>query len=104
MVRYRYGPWDHRYRKFLNILAAKGLVTLAVKGRTISIDLTNKGNKVASEISQLTSFDILFDRAGLLKRHLDLGATNLMKFIYDTFPELNDMSLNSEISSEQFLP
>lgn len=104
MVRYRYGPWDHRYRRFLNILAAKGLVTLAVKGRTISIDLTNKGNKVASEITQLTSFDILFDRAGLLKRHLDLGATNLMKFIYETFPELNDMSLNSEISSEQFLP
>src|SRR3954452_4635038 len=21
MVRYRYGPWDHRYRRFLNVLA-----------------------------------------------------------------------------------
>ena len=26
MVRYRFGPWDHRYREFLNILVAKGLV------------------------------------------------------------------------------
>jgi hypothetical protein len=23
MVRYRFGPWDHRYREFLNILVAK---------------------------------------------------------------------------------
>src|ERR1700730_1830995 len=23
MVRYRFGPWDHRYRRFLNIMAAK---------------------------------------------------------------------------------
>lgn len=104
MVRYRYGPWDHRYRRFLNILAAKGLVTLVIKGRTISIDLTNKGAEVALEIAQLPSFDILLDRADLLKKHLDLGATNLMRFIYDTFPELHEMSLNTEISAEQFLP
>jgi hypothetical protein len=24
MVRYRFGPWDHRYRLFLNILIAEG--------------------------------------------------------------------------------
>ena len=26
MIRYRYGPWDHRYRAFINYLVAKGLV------------------------------------------------------------------------------
>jgi hypothetical protein len=41
MVRYRYGPWDFRYRRFINLLVAKGLVTVYVQGRTIHIGLTD---------------------------------------------------------------
>lgn len=97
MVRYRYGPWDHRYRKFLNILAARGLVTLAVEGRTVIIDLTQKGSSLASSLAKSSEFEDVDFRAHLLRKHLDIGATRLMEFIYDEFPELNDMELNDEI-------
>ncbi len=39
-------------------------------------------------------------RAKLLKRYFDLTATNLMKFIYDTFPEIGTLRLGTEISHE----
>lgn len=97
MVRYRYGPWDHRYRKFLNILAARGLVTLAVDGRTVVIDLTNSGKVLATRFSQSEEFEDVNFRAEMLRKHLDIGATRLMEFIYEEFPELNNMQLNEEI-------
>jgi len=97
MVRYRFGPWDHRYRRFLNILAARSLVTLIVEGRTILVDLTHRGSELAEQLSQSEEFEDVHYRAGMLRKHLDLGATRLMEFIYDEFPELNDMQLNEEI-------
>lgn len=97
MVRYRYGPWDHRYRRFLNILAARSLVTLTVEGRTILIDLTHGGIAIAKKLSDSEEFEDVHYRAGMLRKHLDLGATRLMEFIYEEFPELNDMQLNEEI-------
>lgn len=46
MVRYRFGPWDHRYREFLNILVAKSLVTVTVEGRKVVVgaDWTGASN------------------------------------------------------------
>jgi hypothetical protein len=97
MVRYRFGPWDHRYRRFLNILAARSLITLAVEGRTIVIDLTNRGSELAAKLSLSDEFEDVRFRAALLRQHLDIGATRLMEFIYEQFPELNNMQLNTEI-------
>ena len=73
MVRYRYGPWDHRYRRFLNTLAAKSLVTLVVEGRTILIDLTHKGCENAQIFSQSEEFEDLRYRAEMLRKHLDIA-------------------------------
>ncbi len=100
MVRYKFGPWDHRYRRFLNTLASKGLVTLSVTGRKVSIDLTDKGLSVARQLVAKSEFEQLAFRSSMLRRHLDLSATNLMNFIYDTFPELNDMQFNDEIDAK----
>ncbi|MEZ5930133.1 MAG: hypothetical protein R3C55_16850 [Parvularculaceae bacterium] len=50
MVRYRYGPWDHRYRQFLNVLVAKGLVAVELEGQTIKIDLTDPGAALAAAL------------------------------------------------------
>jgi len=100
MVRYRFGPWDHRYRMFLNILAAKGLLTLSIEGRTILIDLTNSGKKIAENIAGSDEFRDIQYRANLLRKHLDIGATKLMEFIYAEFPGLSSMELNEEIQQE----
>jgi hypothetical protein len=98
MVRYRFGPWDHRYREFLNILVGKGLVTVGVEGRKVVILLTERGHTLALELSANSAFHDYARRSSLLKRHFDLQATTLMRFIYDTFPEVVSLRSNERIS------
>src|ERR1035437_2409268 len=81
MVRYKYGPWDFRYRRFINLLVAKGLVHVYVKGRTVHLGITPEGRASARLLAGEEIFSTLHDRSTLLKRHLDLGATAHMQFI-----------------------
>lgn len=97
MVRYRFGPWDHRYREYLNILVGKGLVTINVEGRKIVIALTEQGRTLASELSERTDFHDYARRASLMRRHFDMKATTLMQFIYKTFPEVVSLRSNERI-------
>lgn len=97
MVRYRFGPWDHRYREFLNVLIAKGLATMSVQGRTVVISLTATGRALADQFAQDQVFEPYVRRSSLLKRHFDMSATNLMRFIYDTFPEVVSLRSNEAI-------
>lgn len=100
MVRFKYGPWDYRYRRFLTLLVGKGLVTVNLDGRTICIGLTDRGVEAADFLVLSTANTDTVKRAQLLKRHFDLSATNLMKFIYETFPEIGTLRLGTEISHE----
>ncbi len=97
MVRYRFGPWDHRYREFLNILVGKGLVTVSIEGRKIVIGLTEHGRLLASELSSSPEFQDYARRSSLLKRHFSVQGTTLMKFIYETFPEIVSLRSNEKI-------
>jgi hypothetical protein len=99
MVRYRFGPWDHRYRRFLNLLVAKGLAHVNVEGRTVNIGLTVRGRSVSGQLASMEEFRDAGRRAAVLKRHLDLSATHLMKFVYQTFPELSSLVMNEEIGT-----
>ncbi len=78
MVRFKFGPWDHRYRRFLNSLAARGLVTIQIAGRKISIDLTDEGSEAAEKLSLRFEFGQIAMRADLLSRHLDELSLNLV--------------------------
>lgn len=98
MVRYRFGPWDHRYRRFLNILAAKGLVRIETSGRTILLSLTDKGKEQATRIAEEDAFTKIRDRAQLLRDSIDIGATDIMNFIYRTFPEIATLSYDEAIA------
>jgi hypothetical protein len=97
MVRFRYGPWDFRYRRFINLLVAKGLAQIDTKGRTIYISLTDAGLDVAKHLSRNEQFQDIAKRSRLLKRHFNLSSTNLMKFIYKTFPEISTLRLGEVI-------
>lgn len=97
MVRYRYGPWDFRYRRFINLLVAKDLVTVEVRGRTIHVGLTDSGLNVAKQLSEDNAYNDLANRSRLLKKHFDWGPTRLMRFIYATFPEIVTLRLGEEI-------
>ena len=98
MVRYRFGPWDHRYRRFLNLLMGKGLITIRFEGRTVNVGLTPKGKEKSAEVRSQPEFEDFARRARVLKSHLDLGATHLMRFVYSTFPELESLRMNEGIS------
>ncbi len=97
MVRYRFGPWDHRYRRFLNLLVAKGLSELVLDGRTIKIGLTKKGLICADKLAECEDFSEVARRAESLKMHFDQKGTHLMKFIYKSFPEILSLSPNEVI-------
>jgi hypothetical protein len=97
MVRYRFGPWDHRYREFLNVLVGKGLVAVSIEGRKVVITLTERGQSIAADLASSPMFEDYSRRSALLKRHFDLQATRLMRFIYDTFPEVVSLRSNESI-------
>ena len=93
MVKYRFGPWDHKYRHYLNLLAGEGLVKIFSEGQKIIISLTDKGFSLSSKLDKDTLLHIYSVRTEILKRHFDYNPSYLVKFIYETFPEI--LSLNS---------
>ncbi len=98
MIRFRYGPWDGRYRRWISLLKAKGLVAVYTKGRTVILEATEKGEKFADQISQLpTHQEVSIRSVAVVKIFGRMSATGLMKFIYESFPELNDMRWGDEI-------
>lgn len=97
MVRYRFGPWDHRYREFLNTLVGKGLAAVTIEGRKVVITITDAGKSVAADLAAIPDFEPYVRRSTLLKRHFDMTATNLMRFIYETFPEVITLKSNEAI-------
>ncbi len=97
MVRFRYGPWDFRYRRFINLLVAKGLATVNVKGKTIEVGLTSNGLQAVNALSEDEAFNDTVRRAKLLKTHFNQKGTHLMKFIYETFPEIATLRLGERI-------
>jgi hypothetical protein len=99
MVRFRYGPWDARYRRWLGLLNARGLVTLHLRGNTVMIGLTESGREVADEISTRSSFDILSQRSNIVLKALGgMGATKLKDFTYTVVPEITSMKWGEEIA------
>jgi hypothetical protein len=96
MVRYKFGPWDHRYRRFLNILVGKGFVEVK-DGRPVVIRLTPKGREAAESLLVQPEYKSVQHRASLLKQHMNLGAKALMDFIYKIFPEVTSLRLGETI-------
>lgn len=99
MVRYRYGPWDDRYRRMLNFLITRGFATLSMHGRTFMIGLTAEGVRRARALRETDEFRDTAIRADQMHTHLDRGASFLQKFIYETFPEIGNFSYGEAITT-----
>jgi len=98
MVRFRYGPWDPRYRRWLGLLAARGLVTLGVQGNTVQIGLSHEGRVLAAQFRDDPLFADLANRANVVIKTVGgLSATKLKDFIYEAIPEIIDMKWGEEI-------
>ena len=92
MIRFRYGPWDKRYRRWIGLLAAKGLAYTYLEGRTVNVKLTDAGSVVAAQLSELAEFRTIANRSQLIASAVgSYSATRLKDFIYNVFPEIVDM-------------
>jgi hypothetical protein len=99
MVRFRYGPWDHRYRRWIAILVGKGLVRVDVEGRTVKLWLTEKGQTTALQLARSKDLSNLAERAKLVARQFGaMSGSSLKAFVYETFPEITNMRWGDPIT------
>jgi hypothetical protein len=98
MIRFRYGPWDGRYRRWLGLLAARGLVTLGLQGNTVQIGLTSAGRELAEGFRADPVYSDLSRRADIVLKSVGaMSATRLKDFVYEAIPEIVDMKWGEEI-------
>lgn len=99
MVRFRYGPWDTRYRRWIGLLVAKGLAVSYLKGNTVHVDLTDAGRRVVATLSELPAFTDMHQRSSLIYRTVgSMSSTALKNLIYEVFPEIIDMKWGENIA------
>jgi hypothetical protein len=99
MIRFRYGPWDSRYRKWIGVLMAKDLAISFILGNTVCIEITEKGKEISDMLSSLEEYSVMSDRCtAIVKTFGTYSATKLMDFVYDTFPELSSMKWGEKIT------
>lgn len=98
MIRYRYGPWDPRYRQFLAFLEARQLIRVSVS-KPERVSLTAAGRRLAEQICTRPSFAPIVDRCDAMVGNLAaLNGTQLKDLIYELFPaEIGDLPLRAEI-------
>jgi hypothetical protein len=72
-------------------------VDVRIEGKTVSIGLTPSGITAAHSLASSNAFADIVERAKLLRAHFDLTASNLMRFIYETFPEVLSLQKNQSI-------
>ncbi|KUH35315.1 MULTISPECIES: hypothetical protein [Streptomyces] len=99
MIRYRYGPWDHRYRQFLSFLTARKLVTVTVSHTPERVKLTSAGKATAARLAGMEQFEPLVRRCEAMRGNLAaMSGTDLKNLIYDLFPdEITNASFHQEI-------
>ncbi|MFE5613983.1 hypothetical protein ACFQ69_03070 [Streptomyces sp. NPDC056470] len=99
MIRYRYGPWDHRYRHFLSFLTARKLVTVTVSHTPERVKLTSAGKATAARLADMEQFEPLVRRCEAMQGNLaTMSGTDLKNLIYDLFPdEVTNTPFHQEI-------
>jgi hypothetical protein len=99
MIRYRYGPWDPRYRQFLAFLEARQLIRITVT-RPERVSLTAAGRRLAEQIASRESFAPIVERCDAMIGNLAaLPGTQLKDLIYALFPtEVGEAPMRSQIS------
>jgi hypothetical protein len=88
MIRYRYGPWDHRYRQFLAFLIARDLVTVTTSHSPERVKLKAAGKKAARELAHTSRFQPLVRRCEAMRGNLAaMSGAELKDLIYTLFPD-----------------
>jgi hypothetical protein len=98
LMHFQYGPWDSRYRRFLAVLEAKGLIKMVVKGVTVKICVTTSGHLITQRSSELIEFKDYVIRSKLIKTNFNkFSPKALIEFYYTVFPEMVTMKQGEKI-------
>lgn len=98
MIRFKYGPWDGRYRQWIGLLMAKGLASTHLEGRTVMVELTAAGHAAAERLAAMEEFADTAARSLIVQKQFgNMNATRIKNFVYETFPELVQMKWGEEI-------
>jgi hypothetical protein len=98
MIRFKYGPWDPRYRKWIGILYSKNLAYTFLEGRTVYVGITEEGKSLIEKMSDDILFEDLNTRSSLLfKKFGTYSSTKIKDFIYQVFPEIEKMKWGEKI-------
>lgn len=101
MIRYLYGPWDPKYRNYINILVAKKLISIKKIGKTFIINLTEKGLEVSNTLIEIPDLEDYKNRSLILYNEFkDYSSTKIKNYIYKVFPEITSLDIGDEIIYE----
>jgi hypothetical protein len=99
-VAYNHRPWDDQYRRFIKILLAKNLIYIEIDEKKFHFSLTTKGHEIASCLSRMDAYSTVEKRVIILKKDFNLSSDKLIKFLYETFPELGILGTAEGVSHE----
>ena len=86
MVRYRFGPWDHRFYNVLSFLRSRSLITVTTTANTENYTLTDAGRQIAEQFAVEEAFAPVVSRCRVIADVLGgKSGTELKDFIYTTF-------------------
>lgn len=89
MVRFRYGPWDNRYRRWIGLLVSRGLAITFLEGRTVHIEITDLGVEVLKNLYNEQAFQDMTNRSSIIYKSVgSLSAVKLKDLVYKVFPEI----------------
>jgi hypothetical protein len=98
MIRFRFGPWDPRYRRWLSILVAKQLAIVYREGRTVKIQLSKAGMALAEQLAEVEAFKPLAERARIVNSAVgSMPSTKITAFVYKIAPEIVNMKWGNAI-------
>jgi hypothetical protein len=98
MIRFRFGPWDKRYRRWISLMVSRGLANTYLDGKTVNVKLTDNGREIAFHLADLPEFESLSVRSHLVSTIVgNYSATKLKNYIYELFPEIIGMRWGKEI-------
>ena len=100
MIRFRFGPWDPRYRRWLSILVAKQLAVVYREGRTVKIQLSKNGMALSEQLAEAEAFKPLAERAKVVNSAVgNMPSSKITAFVYKIAPEIINMKSSSRRSS-----
>ncbi|MFB4285542.1 hypothetical protein ACBJ59_60520 [Nonomuraea sp. MTCD27] len=98
MIRYRFGPWDTRYRQFLTFLQARQLIRIT-RGTPEKVTLTAQGRNMAVRLEDSETFQPIVERCDAMSDNLArMSGTALKDLVYKLFPdEVVQLPMRGEI-------